>query len=403
MNDEARRVGAKIAAKRVELELSQKEFGKRIKRSESWVSQVERGVRKIDRMSVLEIVAEVLEIPISELQPAAIVEAATSGKPQAVSDLALALTASSALRSTLGRPFESDRDVGTADLLDGAKRAWELAHGSSYRELGEKLLDLLPQLEIAARVATADEQTSLFAALAKAYHAAAAVLSKLGETAAAWVAADRAISRAERSGDPLLMAEGAFRLTIVFHSARWLELARSTAEDADEALMALDMADNPSVHSLRGALNLQLAVLASRSDDADRAYAHLDVAARLAEQLGEDRNDYDTEFGPTNVRLHEVSIALGLGDAGRALRVGEALDASGLSAERQVRLLIDLARAHEQRRNVSGVMVALAAAEELAPEQVRSHPLVHKLLADLSETSAANDPAFIDLKERLVD
>jgi tetratricopeptide (TPR) repeat protein len=151
---------------------------------------------------------------------------------------------------------------------------------------------------------------ALFTALAKAYHAAAAVLSKFGETAAAWVAADRAISRAENAGDPLLMAEGAFRLNLVFQSARSLELARSTAEDADEALMTLTTTDRPAVLSLRGALNLQLAVVASRVGDADRAYAHLEEASRLAEQLGEDRNDYDTEFGPTNVALHEVACSV---------------------------------------------------------------------------------------------
>lgn len=402
MTEDARRVGATIAAKRDKLELSQKEFGKRIKRSESWVSQVERGVRKIDRLSVLEKVAEVLQIPISELQPAAAVEMAVPDKPRAVSDLALALTASSALRSALGRPFAPDHNADTAELVGGAARAWELAHGSSYGELGESLLDLLPQLEAAARAATGAEQKSLFIALAKAYHAAAAVLAKLGETSAAWVAADRAISRADSAGDPLLMAEGAFRLTLVFQSARSLELARSTAEDANEALMALDAAGNPAVYSLRGALNLQLAVVASRSDDADRAYSHLDVASRLADQLGEDRNDFGTEFGPTNVRLHEVAVALELGDAGRALRVGEAIDASGLSTERQARLLIDLARAHEQRRNVAGVVAALSAAIELAPEQARSHPLVRKLLADLSDTSVANDAAFAELKKRLL-
>lgn len=401
MSEDARRIGATIAAKRDELRLSQREFGKRIGKSVSWVSQVERGVRSITLMPVAKTVADALGISIHEVLPGAFAEAATPEKPQAVSDLALALTTSSALRSVLGRPLQPGHGVSTAELLAGVNRAWELVHGASYDELGEKLLDLLPQLEMAARATSGGEQVALFAALAKAYHAAAAVLAKLGETAAAWVAVDRAIGRAEHTGDPLLMAEGAFRLTIVFHGARWLELARSTAQDADEALVALQGADNPAVYSLRGALNLQLAVIASRCDDADRAYAHLEMAARFAEQLGEDRNDYDTEFGPTNVRLHEVSIALHLGDAGRALRVGEAIDASGLSVERQARLLIDLARAHEQRRNLSGVVATLISADELASEQVRGHPVVHKLLADIGETPAANDTAFAALKERL--
>lgn len=402
MTEDARRIGGLIATKRLELKLSQKELAKHIAKSVSWVSQVERGVRKIDRMSVAETVAKVLSIPVVELYPAALAEVSTSDRPQAASDLALSLTASNALHSVLGRPHKLDHDADPAKLITEAQHAWQLAHDSSYDELGEKLLDLLPQLEVAARATPEPMRSELFAALAKAYHAAAAVLAKLGETAAAWVAADRATDRAERAGDAFLMAEGAFRMVIVFHGARWLDLARSTAEGADEALAALGVTDSPAVESLRGALNLQLAVIASRLEDADRAYSHLETATRLAEQLGEDRNDFGTEFGPTNVRLHEVAIALELGDAGRALRVGEAVDASGLSAERQARLLIDLARAQEQRRNVAGAIAALAAADDLAPEQVRHHPLALKLLADLGEGSAANTAAYLELKTRLL-
>ncbi len=402
-----RRVGALIAAQRNRLKLSQEAFGERIGRSASWVGQVERGARSIDRMSVLEKISEMAGIPLADLLPVATVEKSAQGAdaPPAVSDLALALVASSPLRFQLGdRPAESssgDRPD-PAGLIEDASRAWDLVHGSSYDEVGEQLLDLLPQLEDAVRGATGAQQKALYAALATAYHAAAAVLSKLGDFPSAWVAADRAIERAASSGDALLMAAGAFRLTIVFQSGRSLEMAQRTAEDADEALAALGEADDPRVASLRGALNLQLAVIASRHGDADKAYTRLALARQLAEQNGQDRNDLGTEFGPTNVGMHEVAIALELGDAGRALRVGDALDASGLSAERQARLLIDLARAHEQRRNLAGVIAALTAAEELAPQQVRAHPRVRTLLEDLGETPAANDSEFADLKEHLL-
>ncbi|GDY29523.1 helix-turn-helix domain-containing protein [Gandjariella thermophila] len=397
MSDDEKVLGRKIATERRKRGLSQKELGALLDRSETWVSQVERGVRKIDRMSVLERIADVLEVPLSELAPTAPVVAAATDKPRVVSDLALVLTSSNALRAVLTRP----REVNSADLESGAVLAWEYAHGSSYEKLGEMLLELIPQLETGARAAAGDDKKNLFGALAKTYHAAAAVLSKVGEFAAAWVAADRAINAAERSDDPLLMAEGAFRLTLVFQGARWLDLARTTAETAEETLSTLDGSADPAVYSLRGALNLQLAVIAARSDDANEAYARLEKAARFADELGADRNDYDTEFGPTNVKLHEVAVALELGDAGRALRVGEAVNASNLSAERQGRLLIDLARAHAQRRNVDGVVSALRSADRIAPEQVRNHPLVRALMDDLGQTAAADDPEFADLAAQL--
>lgn len=44
--------GERIAHRRQELGLSQAELAALVERSESWVSQVERGVREVDRLSV---------------------------------------------------------------------------------------------------------------------------------------------------------------------------------------------------------------------------------------------------------------------------------------------------------------------------------------------------------------
>ena len=54
-------LGRKIAAERRRRGLSQPELARIIDRSVAWVSQVERGVRKVDRMSVLESLAAALE------------------------------------------------------------------------------------------------------------------------------------------------------------------------------------------------------------------------------------------------------------------------------------------------------------------------------------------------------
>jgi hypothetical protein len=79
--------------------------------------------------------------------------------------------------------------------------------------------------------------------------------------------------------------------------------------------------------------------------ESNRAQArwHLDQAERIGQRIGQDRNDFDTEFGPTNVQLHRVAVATDLGDAGEALDVAKQIDATGLSAERQARLLVDVA------------------------------------------------------------
>ena len=104
-------------------------------------------------------------------------------------------------------------------------------------------------------------------------------------------------------------------------------------------------------------------------------------------------NDFDTEFGPTNVQLHTVAVAVDLADAGEALDVAAEIDASGLSPERQARLLVDVARAHVQRRHVGEAVAALLDAERLAPEQVRSHHLAKTTVNDLLDQFGRRPPA----------
>jgi len=61
-------LGDRVAFLRRRRGLSQVELASRLGRSESWVSQVERGVRSVDRLSVLERMAEVLGVPVGELR-----------------------------------------------------------------------------------------------------------------------------------------------------------------------------------------------------------------------------------------------------------------------------------------------------------------------------------------------
>ena len=70
--------------------------------------------------------------------------------------------------------------------------------------------------------------------MAATYQACSAALAKLGEPEAAWIAADRAMAAAERAGNPLLVAAGAFRLVFVFLTARHYDQAEETARTAAE-------------------------------------------------------------------------------------------------------------------------------------------------------------------------
>jgi hypothetical protein len=103
----------------------------------------------------------------------------------------------------------------------------------------------------------------------------------------------------------------------------------------------------------------------------------------MAARLGPGRNDYNTEFSPANVGLFEIAVAVELGDAGGALQTAEAVDTAGLSAERRARMLIDVARAHTQRRQVADAVTALCQAEQITPEQLSGHYLARQIVSDL--------------------
>jgi len=384
-------LGRKIAAERRRRGLSQPELARMVDRSVAWVSQVERGVRKVDRMSVLEALATALDVPLAELAAEAPVVAAVTEEPPGAGELRLVLSGAHVLKAILG----IGRAPAVSTLRARTGKAWGLTHAGRYSELTELLHGLVPDLETAARSAPESRRAEAFELLATTYQACSAALAKLGEPDVAWIAADRAMAAAERAGDPLLVAAGAYRLVFVFIAGRRYGQAEETAHTAADALRPIADEGNPQAMSLWGGLTLQRAVIAARVNDADTAYSQLEQAGRVAVELGEGRNDHNTEFGPANVVLYEIAVAVELGDAGRALRVAAAVDTTGLSAERRARMLIDVARAHSQRRQVSEAVAALRAAEEITPEQVRDHGLVRKLVSDLY---TMQDPPSNDLR-----
>jgi len=384
-------LGRKIVAERRRRGLSQPELARLLGRSVAWVSQVERGVRKVDRMSVLQTVATALDVPLAELAADAPVVAAVNEEPPGAGGLRLVLSGAYALRAML----DGRRPPAISTLRTRSRKVWELTHAGRYTDLTDLLRGLVPDLETAARALPEAQRAEVFELMAATYQACSAALAKLGEPEAAWIAADRAMAAAERAGNPMLVAAGAFRLVFVFLTARHYDQAEETARTAAEALQPRADQDEPQAMSLWGALTLQRAVIACRVNDPDTAYAHLDHAADVAGRLGEGRNDYNTEFGPANVRLYEIAVAVELGDAGRALRAAGNVDTTGLSAERRARMLIDVARAHAQRRQISEAVAALHEAEDITPEQVRGHELVRQLVSDLL---TMQDPPSGDLR-----
>ncbi|MEV0102711.1 hypothetical protein AB0H68_26860, partial [Nocardia sp. NPDC050789] len=163
--------------------------------------------------------------------------------------LRLMLTGHPALDQLLGD--EADRvpepnaaDAKLPELQQRVDLAWQLAHESRLVEVGGSLLELIPDLEHAARANT-PRRPEVLTQLSRAYQVAATAFTRQEEVDAAWVAADRALSAAEESGDALSVVAGTYRMAQAFLRLQRLEQAEQAARVSVAALAARAAADQP--------------------------------------------------------------------------------------------------------------------------------------------------------------
>ena len=141
----------------------------------------------------------------------------------------------------------------------------------------------------------------------------------------------------------------------------------------------------PPAHlSIYGALLQTSAVVAARRGDRAGANEFLTEADAIAQRLGEDRNDFWTVFGPTNVDIHRASVSVELGDAGQVVEQARTIEPAHLpSLERRAHHLLDTAQGYGQWRKDHQALDALLRAERLAPQEVHAQPAVQQLVVEL--------------------
>lgn len=208
--------GERIARARRRRGLSQTVLAGLVGRSESWLSQVERGRRGIDSHSVLTQLAEVLHVDIKELTGSGDGNEQGRRVHSAASSIERAMMAYGVLGGSVGHEGP-DPDVSLDYLRAKARSAYRSYQATRYDTAGRMLPGLICGAEAAARSAGADAAAWEVRVLV--YDTAAALLSRIGEPFLAWAAADRAMSAAEYSGDPLLTALSAWRLSYMITGA----------------------------------------------------------------------------------------------------------------------------------------------------------------------------------------
>src|SRR4051794_41958534 len=84
----------------------------------------------------------------------------------------------------------------------------------------------------------------------------------------------------------------------------------------------------------------------ARVDDPREARSFLARAREAGQQLGHDANHAWTAFGPTNVAVHDLSVAVELGDLQTAAAIAPSIDARVLPVERRGRPALEGAQGY---------------------------------------------------------
>ncbi|BFV57942.1 hypothetical protein KCMC57_up30460 [Kitasatospora sp. CMC57] len=272
-------------------------------------------------------------------------------------------------------PPELDRPLRPLpELAQEVARAGQLRLQAQYRALGEMLVPLLEELGVAAQSLVGRDRELAYWLLSSAYRCADAIVHKLGHQDLSTVLIDRVRWAAEHSGDELMIATAAYVRAESFFVAGPVTSGLRILDRAGENIARLASTD-PQAASVYGALHARAAVLAAFGGQADDAWSHLEIATLMADMVGADVAYFHTSFGPASVKVHEVAIAVELGDADEAVRRAHGWQPpASLTAERASHHFIDLARAQTWQGDYKGALASLLEARRRAPQHTRSHP-----------------------------
>jgi hypothetical protein len=265
------------------------------------------------------------------------------------------------------------------------RRARRQYQACRYTELLSVLPGLLAQLNTACAAFSGDAWFSVHALSADAYHVTAGFLLKRGDLGLAHLATDRSMKAAVASHDPLAVGASARIVTHTLMNSGHLGAAVTTATDHSVRLSRDIPSPTPESLSVYGSILLRGAIAAAQDGERGTAGDMLAEAASAASQLAVNSNLCGTAFSPVNTALHQVNVAVTLGDAGTAIDVARQVDIGQVTVtERKASLLIDTARAFFMWGRYEQAYASLRAAEAVAPEEVSTRPPVWALARDIA-------------------
>lgn len=271
------------------------------------------------------------------------------------------------------------------ELVQDVAEVSTLRHLVNLSRLGAELPGLLAELRAAVHSLTGAERERVFGLLAEVYAAAGQLTYKLGYVDLASLTVERYEWAAAQSGDELAVLVGDYqRAGELIMAADW-NSALPFLEKSRHRIEPNIGTNDPAVLSMWGNLHLKSGLAAARAGNRDLADSHLAEAKETAQRIGQDRDDYRLCFGPTNVHIWSVGLAVEMLDGTEAVKRAETFTIPATAPRERVgHHLIDLARGWLIHGDKNKAFAALRQAKETAPTQTRYHPMAHETIRVLA-------------------
>lgn len=397
-------VGERVAWYRRRRGMSQEALAGLAGRTPDWLGKAENNRIDLDRLSVVRRLADALDVELGDLigEPSLLDWTPDSGT-STVPALRAALMDYRQLTPALGLHTADAEPPALVEVERELRSVFDAYQASRFGFAAGRAPLLLAEALLAARQYEGDARVRANEMLAMSYQAAASVLTKLGESDLAWMAADRGLAAAQQSESPAVIGSLFRSVAFALLSTGRLVPAMELSEAGAEYLRPYLADGDGNVLSSYGMLFLAGSMAASRNDDRNTTRQYLAEAERAAGTLGADRNHLWTAFGPTNVAIHRVNTAMELGDVQVALEVGPGLDMSAMPMERRVRHLLEVSRAYNLSGSRHEAISAILDAERLAPEQVKHHYLARQIVLTWIRNIQGSPPIELDRLARRMD
>ncbi len=384
---DGRTTGERIRILRERLGLSRPVLAGLVGRGPEWLKKIESGERELHNVRLLVALGQALKVADLALLTGASVPMPMNawerlGHP-AVEPIRVAMT-----EAPFQPPWSEVVPPSPDSLRARVETAWRRWHTSRYNrtEIGAQLPGLIREAHACVKVQDGKQLRDAWAVMSELYRLVQRLLAHIGSSELYWMALDRQRMGAEQADRPLSLAAAAWSAAQGLRSAGYVDEALRTDVCAMALLEPMLEGALPDVLSAYGRLALQASVSSGLDGRGGDAWRYLGQAERAARQLPAGYWDSQCSFCMANVDVHAASIGVGLHRPAEVIARAERVDAAAIpSIERRSRLLLEMAFAYAQRKELVAAVTVLGTAFELTPENARYVPQARALAADLAK------------------